>query len=71
MSKKDINKTERLLISESNLGAIGGVSRVSAISVMFEGYKHRKSSALTDDRAHTVRADRYETRKEEVWNGLR
>ena len=40
---------QRLLISGFIVAAIGGVSRVSAISVMFEGDKHRESSALTDD----------------------
>jgi len=43
------HKSGRLLISVSNTAAIGRVRRVSHISVMFEGYKHSKSSALTDD----------------------
>ena len=40
---------ERMPINVSNKAARGGASRVSAISVMFEGVKHRESSALTDD----------------------
>ena len=44
-----VTDTERLLISVSNMAAIGGVIRGSAISAMFEGDKHRENSALTDD----------------------
>ena len=66
------NATGRPLISNSNMEAICGVIRISAISAMFEGDKHRENSALTDDcaRIPDVLKDVYETRKEEVWNGM-
>ena len=63
---------ERLLISTSNMAAIGGVIRVSAVFAMFEGDKHRENSALTDDYARISDVLKEVRMKHErrVWNGM-
>ena len=48
------------------MAAIGGASREGATSVMFEGEKHRESSALTDGYARVPDVLKYLRMKHEM-----